>query len=465
MKRNIVILLAVAFCLLFSFSVSFASENIHVVKKGDNIWKILKKYYGQEMVNMSICKKVAKINGILNPHKIYAGQRLAIPELATLKRTSKKVVEIQDDNSRNINSVAVTNIGIAEPRIEEASRNASDVEKGLIIESKTSLPNENTSNKSGNVKNEEKIQKEDSIELIEIVWAKKKEKVEVKKFENNSTAKVELRSENGNAGTENFQNVSNTKVEGYFLKSMRVDFEEAEKNKFEFNGSIGAFYGCPDILSSCKGGNAEVDFYKKNSNLGFNLQAYGAYGTVTEDQFIWYKISAGGGLNYRHYSGNLSILAKQSLLFQTYKSSTYGFNSSQLELLSAQYLEAMYQQNSHFAWGINLAWTTPVAMLHFKTDMPGGQKTYQSKGEIGLVTQWQMNNSLKSSLKYSPIFYQEGNALLGSMGTIELEYKKFLIVYGGIIFYPYDNLPKYLTDNGVNASRIMNGIGGIKIQF
>ena len=50
---------------------NFASMTLYIVKKGDTLWKIAKKY------NSSVCE-IAEINNIENPDLIYPGDKLLI---------------------------------------------------------------------------------------------------------------------------------------------------------------------------------------------------------------------------------------------------------------------------------------------------------------------------------------------------------------------------------------------------
>ena len=50
----------------------------YAVVKGDCLWNITKRYYGK--TSMSVCCKIAEINGIENPNLIYPGQIIKLPK-------------------------------------------------------------------------------------------------------------------------------------------------------------------------------------------------------------------------------------------------------------------------------------------------------------------------------------------------------------------------------------------------
>ncbi len=56
----------------------------YIVKKGDTLWKIAKKFLGDG----NKCWAIAKLNGIANPNKIYVGQKLLIEGAASSSNSS-----------------------------------------------------------------------------------------------------------------------------------------------------------------------------------------------------------------------------------------------------------------------------------------------------------------------------------------------------------------------------------------
>lgn len=70
-----VVLILVVFLLLFVLgaqAVSASGKLVHVVKRGENLTQIARRYG-------STVKAISAANGIHNPNRIYAGQRLVIP--------------------------------------------------------------------------------------------------------------------------------------------------------------------------------------------------------------------------------------------------------------------------------------------------------------------------------------------------------------------------------------------------
>lgn len=55
-------------------------ERVHTVKKGDTLWGIARKQYG----NGSLCWQLAKYNGIKNANLIYPGQKVKCPDKGKL---------------------------------------------------------------------------------------------------------------------------------------------------------------------------------------------------------------------------------------------------------------------------------------------------------------------------------------------------------------------------------------------
>lgn len=60
------------------------AQGTHIVKHGDTLWAIAKKYYGDG----SLCYKLAAYNGIKNANIISVGQVIKLPDAATLGRTA-----------------------------------------------------------------------------------------------------------------------------------------------------------------------------------------------------------------------------------------------------------------------------------------------------------------------------------------------------------------------------------------
>ncbi len=77
MRRTGVVLLAVLLCLRVAVPVFAEGPIVHVVQRGENLFRISLRY-GVSM------DAIAAANGIVNPHHIYAGQRLIIPVGSTL---------------------------------------------------------------------------------------------------------------------------------------------------------------------------------------------------------------------------------------------------------------------------------------------------------------------------------------------------------------------------------------------
>lgn len=56
------------------------ADTVYVVAKGDTLWGIARKYYGDG----SLCYKLASRNGIKNANLIYPGQKITIPDKSLL---------------------------------------------------------------------------------------------------------------------------------------------------------------------------------------------------------------------------------------------------------------------------------------------------------------------------------------------------------------------------------------------
>ena len=66
-------------------------EKVHIVKKGEHLWKIAEKYYGSGYNAVDI----AAFNKLKNPDLLFVGQRLIIPDVKPRKLTVGRTSEIR----------------------------------------------------------------------------------------------------------------------------------------------------------------------------------------------------------------------------------------------------------------------------------------------------------------------------------------------------------------------------------
>ena len=79
------------------------AQGTHIVKRGDTLWAIAKKYYGDG----SLCYKLAAYNGIKNANIISVGQVIKLPDAATLGRTAPaKAVSTQKASAQKASYTA-----------------------------------------------------------------------------------------------------------------------------------------------------------------------------------------------------------------------------------------------------------------------------------------------------------------------------------------------------------------------
>ena len=76
MRRVVLLALAILWCLVLVAPVHAQGSVIHIVQRGENLYRIALRY------GVTV-QAIAAANGIVNPHRIYAGQRLVIPRSAT----------------------------------------------------------------------------------------------------------------------------------------------------------------------------------------------------------------------------------------------------------------------------------------------------------------------------------------------------------------------------------------------
>lgn len=84
--KHILIALCAAFALA---SNAEASGRVHVIRKGETLSGIAKKYLG----HVSAYEELARVNGIEDPDRIYAGARLLIPDAVRNEQKTARVVE------------------------------------------------------------------------------------------------------------------------------------------------------------------------------------------------------------------------------------------------------------------------------------------------------------------------------------------------------------------------------------
>ena len=82
MRKIYAATLAILLCLLIAVPANAQGPIVHVVRRGENLFRISLRY-GVSM------DAIAAANGILNPHHIYAGQRLIIPTGSTAPPSSQ----------------------------------------------------------------------------------------------------------------------------------------------------------------------------------------------------------------------------------------------------------------------------------------------------------------------------------------------------------------------------------------
>lgn len=55
-----------------------SAQTVHVVQRGETLWRIMRQYYGE--ANNSLKQQIVDANPGLNPDLIYPGQEIVIPE-------------------------------------------------------------------------------------------------------------------------------------------------------------------------------------------------------------------------------------------------------------------------------------------------------------------------------------------------------------------------------------------------
>ncbi len=97
-KLSLIVALVFLFCAMFS-NVALA-EKIHVVESGDVLWKIAQKY-GLDW------KQVSEYNQLQNPHLIFPGQQIRIPEESTAEVAPKDETVKPSESVSNVKTITL----------------------------------------------------------------------------------------------------------------------------------------------------------------------------------------------------------------------------------------------------------------------------------------------------------------------------------------------------------------------
>lgn len=86
-----------------------AAAGTYVVVKGDSLWAICRRIYGDG----SLASKLATVNGIANPNLIYVGQVLKIPDIGSLKTATATPIKQTSETKNSSSTGAAGGTGAA----------------------------------------------------------------------------------------------------------------------------------------------------------------------------------------------------------------------------------------------------------------------------------------------------------------------------------------------------------------